>query len=44
MLKKYYTPNAYKLVVAGDETKIAEQLAKLNGLQKFTPNDIEKDN
>lgn len=44
VIKKYFTPNAYKLVVAGDETKVAEQLVKLSGLQKFTPGDIEKDN
>lgn len=44
VVKKYYTPNAYKLVIAGDEAKVAEQLTKLNGLQKFTASDIEKDN
>lgn len=44
VIKKYFTPNAYKLVVAGDETKVADQLVKLSGLQKFTPGDIEKDN
>lgn len=44
VIKKYFTPNIYKLVIAGDETKVAEQLAKLNGLQKFSASDIEKDN
>lgn len=44
VIKKYFTPNAYKLVIAGDESKVIDQLAKLNNLQKFRPNDIEKDN
>lgn len=44
VIKKYFTPNIYKLVIAGDETKVSDQLAKLTGLQKFTPADIEKDN
>lgn len=44
VIKKYFTPNVYKLVIAGDEAKVAEQLVKLVSLQKFTPGDIEKDN
>ncbi len=44
VIKKYYTPNVYKLVIAGDESKVSEQLAKINGLQKFKASDIEKDN
>ena len=44
VIKKYFTSNVYKLVVAGDESKVTEQLTKINSLQKFTPSDIEKDN
>lgn len=44
VIKKYFTPNSYKLVIAGDESKVAEQLAKFSGLQKFSASDIEKDN
>ncbi len=44
VIKKYFTPNIYKLVIAGDETKVTEQLLKIQGLQKFTSSDIEKDN
>lgn len=44
VIKKYYTPNIYKLVIAGDESKVADQLTKINSLQKFTASDIEKDN
>ncbi len=44
VIKKYYTPNAYKLVIAGDESKVSEQLVKIGGLQKFKASDIEKDN
>lgn len=44
VIKKYFTPNAYKLVIAGDELKVSEQLSKISGLQKFKSSDIEKDN
>ena len=44
VIKKYFTPNIYKLVVSGDELKVSEQLTKINGLQKFKASDIEKDN
>jgi len=44
VIKKYFTPNVYKLVIAGDELKVSEQLSKINGLQKFKSSDIEKDN
>lgn len=43
-IKKYFTPNAYKLVIAGDESKLTESLSKLTSLQKFKSSDIEKDN
>lgn len=44
VIKKYYTPHIYKLMIAGDESKVSEQLTKISGLQKFKPSDIEKDN
>ncbi len=44
VIKKYFTPNLYKLVISGDESKVADQLTKINSLQKFTSSDIEKDN
>ena len=44
VIKKYFTPNIYKLVIAGDELKIIDQLTKINSLRKFTASDIEKDN
>lgn len=44
VIKKYFTPEAYKLVVSGNESKVSDQLTKINSLQRFTPADIEKDN
>ena len=44
VIKKYFTPNVYKLVVSGDESKVKDQLTKINNLQRFSPADIEKDN
>ncbi|MBC7694946.1 MAG: insulinase family protein [Burkholderiales bacterium] len=44
VIKKYFTPDAYKLVVAGDESKVTVQITKIPGLKKFMPSDIEKDN
>jgi zinc protease len=44
VIKKYFTPNIYKLVIAGDEVKVADQLTKINSLVKFSASDIEKDN
>lgn len=43
-IKKYYTADSYKLVIAGDEGQVADQLGKLSGLQKFSAKDIERDN
>ena len=43
-IKKYYTPGIYKLTIAGDESKVADQLVKLKDYKKLTPADIEKDN
>ena len=44
VIKKYFTPNVYKLVIAGDETKVTDQLQKLKDYKKLTALDIEKDN
>jgi zinc protease len=43
-VKKYFTPDSYKLVMVGDETALDEQLKKVNGLVKIPVNSIEKDN
>jgi predicted Zn-dependent peptidase len=44
VIKKYYTPDIYKLVVAGDEAKVGTQLSSIKGLLKFKAEDIQKDN
>lgn len=44
VIKKYFTPDVYKLVIAGDETKVADQLVKVKDCKKLSPLDIEKDN
>lgn len=44
IIKKYYTSDSYKLVIAGDETVVASQLSSIIGLIKLKPSDIEKDN
>lgn len=44
VIKKYFTPNIYKLVIAGDESKVAEQLAKIKDYRQMSVLDIEKDN
>jgi len=44
VIKKYYTADSYKLVIAGDESKVADQLTNLKGLVKYSAADIEKDN
>ncbi len=44
VIKKYFTPNIYKLVIAGDEAKVTDQLQKLKDYKKLTALDIEKDN
>jgi predicted Zn-dependent peptidase len=43
-IRKYYTADSYKLVVAGDESKVSDQLTRMPGLKKLTATDIEKDN
>lgn len=44
VIKKYFTPNVYKLVVAADEQKVSDQLQKLKDYKKLSAIDIEKDN
>jgi zinc protease len=43
-IKKYYTTDVYKLVIAGDENKVGEQLKNIKGLTKFSATDLEKEN
>jgi zinc protease len=43
-LKKYFTPDSYKLIIAGDESVVATQLAGLKSLIRYKASDIEKDN
>ena len=43
-VKKYFTPDVYKLVIAGDEAVVNAQLSTLKGLVKYKAADIEKDN
>jgi predicted Zn-dependent peptidase len=43
IIKKYYDPSSYKLVIAGDETALADQLSKITGLQKLSLKSIEVD-
>ncbi len=44
LVKKYFTADVYKLVIAGDESKVNAQLNSIKGLTKFKTTDIEKDN
>jgi zinc protease len=44
VIKKYFTPDSYKLVIAGSEKELNEQLNKIVGLQKLDLKVIEKDN
>ncbi len=44
ILKKYFTPDSYKLVISGDEAGLNEQLNKIPGLVKFDPKAIETNN
>jgi zinc protease len=44
VLKKYFTPDSYKLVISGDETLLSDQLAKIAGLVRFDPKTIEVNN
>lgn len=44
VIKKYFTPDSYKLVIAADEQKVNEQLQKLKDYKKLSSIDIERDN
>ena len=44
IIKKYFTADSYRLIVAGDESVFNAQLSTLKGLLKYKPADIEKDN
>ena len=41
VVKKYFIPDVYKLVIAGDEKIVAAQLAKISGLKKYSAADLE---
>ncbi len=43
VIKKYFTPDSYKVIIAGDETSLGDQLGKISGLQKLDLTVIEKD-
>ena len=43
-IKKYFTPDSYKLIIAGDESIVTTQLLSLKGLTRYKASDIEKDN
>jgi zinc protease len=43
-VKKYFTPEVYKLLIAGDEMKVKEQLNGIKGLVYHKHNDIETKN
>lgn len=42
--RKYFTPASYKLIIAGDNTQVGEQLRNIKGVVTYTPADLEKDN
>ena len=44
IVKKYFSPDSYKLVISGDESVLTEQLNKIPGLIKFDPKAIEVNN
>ncbi|HTL82299.1 MAG TPA: pitrilysin family protein [Bacteroidia bacterium] len=43
VIKKYFTSDCYKLMIAGDAVALSPQLNNLSGLQKMMLTDIEKD-
>jgi zinc protease len=43
IIKKYFTPDSYKVIIAGDDTALSDQLAKISGLTKLELSVIEKD-
>ena len=43
VMKKYFTPDVYRLMIAGDQQKLAEQLKQFQQLKTFNPSEIEVD-
>lgn len=43
-IKKYFSPNIYKLVISGDEALVKEQLDKIKGVKKLAPANLELPN
>jgi len=43
LIKKYFTPDSYKCVIAGDEAALGEQLKKVSNLQRLELKVIEAD-
>lgn len=41
VIKKYYNPESYKLVIAGNQASVAEQLTQLPLLKTLSPADLE---
>lgn len=44
VVKKYFTSDSYKCVIAGDDAVIGTQISKISGVQKLDLKVIEKDN
>lgn len=44
VVKKYYTPGVYVLVLAGDESILATQLSGIKGLKRYSPVDLKPGN
>jgi zinc protease len=44
VVKKYFTPGVYKLVISGDEQEVKEQLSQIKNLKKFVAADLELKN
>jgi len=44
IIKKYFSPDAYKLIIAGDESKLEQQLQQVKGLTRIPLKTIEVDN
>jgi zinc protease len=40
-IKRYFTPDSYKVIIAGDAGALADQLGKIKSLQKLNPSVIE---
>ena len=43
-IKKYFNPDTYKLVIAGNEKELEHQLIEFKNLIRYKPSDLEKDN